>query len=217
MPQNLTMNTDYCAAGWLPRPEGQATLLTLEQSLQPGVVPPKPLDRAVKGISARQVHYLLEDLRREVLCDSELGSDPDTDADCAPRQAVPIGADARHRPYPVQIAASKNKKESFSLQVDSRTNPLHVLWRGVHAFCCHNPDGCSAIATLTLTLTLALHRWRGYRPAASCHPGTTCPSGTTAGTPPPRKRTACRCRCATTRPKTVHRFATRSCTAVREW
>jgi hypothetical protein len=55
------------AAGWLPRPEGQATLLTLEQSLQPSVVPPKPLDRAVKGISARQVHYLLEDLRREVL------------------------------------------------------------------------------------------------------------------------------------------------------
>ncbi len=57
-------------AGWLPQPEGQqqqqATLLTLEQSLQPSIVPPKPLDGAVKGISARQVHYLLEDLRKEV-------------------------------------------------------------------------------------------------------------------------------------------------------
>jgi len=56
--------------GWLPQPEGQgqqqATLLTLEQSLQPSIVPPKPLDGAVKGISARQVHYLLEDLRKEV-------------------------------------------------------------------------------------------------------------------------------------------------------
>ena len=59
------------SAGWLPQPDGhqqqQATLLTLEQSLQPSIVPPKPLDGAVKGISARQVHYLLEDLRKEVL------------------------------------------------------------------------------------------------------------------------------------------------------
>ena len=64
----VTLNPAVVAPGWLPRPEGQeATLLTLEQSLQPSMVPPKPLDRAVKGISARQVHYLLDDLRREVL------------------------------------------------------------------------------------------------------------------------------------------------------
>ena len=40
--------------------------MTLEQSLQPAVVPPKPLDRAIKGISAKQVHFLLVDLRKEV-------------------------------------------------------------------------------------------------------------------------------------------------------
>lgn len=40
--------------------------MTLEQSLQPVMLPPKPMDRAIKSISAKQVHILLLDLRKEV-------------------------------------------------------------------------------------------------------------------------------------------------------
>jgi len=43
-----------------------ASLLTLEQSVCPNAVPPKALEGILKGIAARQVRNLVEDVRREV-------------------------------------------------------------------------------------------------------------------------------------------------------
>jgi hypothetical protein len=50
---------------WFPQPAPQRTLITLEQSLQPGLVPPGPLGGLVKSISAAQVKGMLEDLQAE--------------------------------------------------------------------------------------------------------------------------------------------------------
>lgn len=43
-----------------------ASLLTLEQSVCPNAIPPKALEKILKGIAARQVRNLIEDVRREV-------------------------------------------------------------------------------------------------------------------------------------------------------
>lgn len=50
----------------LPFQKTKGSFVTLEQSILPGFVPPKPLDRVLKGISAKQVQNVLEDLRQEV-------------------------------------------------------------------------------------------------------------------------------------------------------
>jgi len=44
----------------------KSSLITLEQSILPGFIPPKPLDRVLKGISSRQVQIILQDLQNEV-------------------------------------------------------------------------------------------------------------------------------------------------------
>ncbi|KAK9810148.1 hypothetical protein WJX72_005616 [[Myrmecia] bisecta] len=43
-----------------------ASLITLEQSVLPAMVPPPPLDRIIKGIAAKQVRLIMDDLRTEV-------------------------------------------------------------------------------------------------------------------------------------------------------
>ncbi|KAL3157889.1 hypothetical protein ABBQ32_012300 [Trebouxia sp. C0010 RCD-2024] len=50
----------------LPFQKARGSFVTLEQSILPGFVPPKPLDRVLKGISAKQVQIILQDLRQEV-------------------------------------------------------------------------------------------------------------------------------------------------------
>lgn len=62
--------------GVLPFNKAKGTLVTLEQSILPGFIPPKPLDRVLKGISSKQVQIILQDLKQEV--DRQLSnSDPD--------------------------------------------------------------------------------------------------------------------------------------------
>ncbi|KAK9834910.1 hypothetical protein WJX81_007994 [Elliptochloris bilobata] len=48
------------------RESASASLVTLEQSILPGFIPPKPLDRLIKGIAAKQIRRIMEDLRGEV-------------------------------------------------------------------------------------------------------------------------------------------------------
>ncbi|DBA87004.1 TPA: hypothetical protein ACH3X2_000384 [Trebouxia sp. C0005] len=50
----------------LPFQKAQSSFVTLEQSILPAFVPPKPLDRVLKGISSRQVQVILQDLKQEV-------------------------------------------------------------------------------------------------------------------------------------------------------
>ncbi|DBA82760.1 hypothetical protein WJX77_007926 [Trebouxia sp. C0004] len=50
----------------LPFQKAQSSFVTLEQSILPAFVPPKPLDRVLKGISSKQVQIILQDLKHEV-------------------------------------------------------------------------------------------------------------------------------------------------------
>lgn len=50
----------------LPFQKARGSFVTLEQSILPAFVPPKPLDRVLKGISSKQVQIILQDLKQEV-------------------------------------------------------------------------------------------------------------------------------------------------------
>lgn len=50
----------------LPFSRAQGSVVTLEQSILPSFIPPKPLDRVLKGISSKQVQIILQDLKQEV-------------------------------------------------------------------------------------------------------------------------------------------------------
>lgn len=49
-----------------PEAQQHITVLELEQSMCPNVIPPPPIDRLLKGIAKRQVCNVVEDLRREI-------------------------------------------------------------------------------------------------------------------------------------------------------
>ncbi|KAK9858030.1 hypothetical protein WJX84_007757, partial [Apatococcus fuscideae] len=83
-----------------------ATLCQLEQSILPNVVPPKPLDRLMKGIAIKQVRGLMDDLRLEAHRMKAGKATLDTEAGRKMRAALEKEQQNQHAPRGAAPAAS---------------------------------------------------------------------------------------------------------------